>query len=150
MGETYRFLVTANSNGERTEYSGYFFQPSQAAWKKLVTFSTITGGQKMRGGYSFVEDFKRDRESTRHTRRALFGPAWTHDVDAGWQPITSARFTADANPVTNIDAGRVGSQFFLATGGEITNQGTPLREQIQLDASASQVPADIVTLLTNR
>ncbi len=148
IGESYRFLVTSQPNGQRTEYSGYFYVPADQSWKKLVTFSTLTGGKNMRGFYSFVEDFKRDRQSTKYTRRAQFSGGWLKLATGQWQPITSARFTADANPVVNIDAGVIEkSQFFLATGGDITNTGTPLRETIRLDQSPSaQVPSDLVEL----
>ncbi len=41
VGQTYRFFVTARTEGERTEFAGYFHVPEQKAWKHLVTFSTI-------------------------------------------------------------------------------------------------------------
>ncbi len=146
IGETYRFMVTCQPNENRTEYSGYFFLPVEGTWKKLVTFSTITGGKNMRSLYSFVEDFKRDRESTKQTRRAQFGGGWLKAVEGQWQAIQSARFTADANPVLNIDAGSIdGSRFFLATGGAIINLETRLRETILLKQTAgSEVPFDIL------
>src|SRR5687767_6972376 len=55
--ETYRFLVTARADGAgRTAYTGHFFIPEQKAWKRLVTFSTLTPkGELLRGYYSFVE-----------------------------------------------------------------------------------------------
>lgn len=148
IGESYRFLVTCQPNGQRTEYSGYFYVPADQSWKKLVTFSTITGGKNMRGFYSFVEDFKRDRESTKYTRRAQFSGGWLKLATGDWQPISSARFTADANPVMNIDAGVVEkSRFFLATGGNITNAGTPLRQTTQLALpSDAKVPDDVIEL----
>ena len=43
-GETYRLMVRARIDGERTEYEGWFYVPEDKAWKHLVTFSTITGG----------------------------------------------------------------------------------------------------------
>ncbi len=58
IGETYRFMVKAVPDGERTQYAGYFFVPEDKAWKHLVTFSTITtdkpgtgAGAKYLGGY---------------------------------------------------------------------------------------------------
>lgn len=143
----YRFLVTASdvvtdSGQRRTVYSGYFYHPDQQEWLQLVSFSTITGGQLMRGFYSFVEDFKRDRVSTTRTRRASFGNTWCRSATGDWQALTSARFTADANPVTNIDAGIKDGLFFLATGGNIENQGTKLRDRIQLEQTDFLLPKD--------
>ncbi len=119
IGETYRFLVRCRPSGKRTEYSGYFYDPRDKAWIQLVTFSTLTGGQSMRGFYSFIEDFKRDGDSTRKERRAEFGNAWLADADQQWQPLSTAKFTADANPVENIDAGRLeqGSEILLGHWG---------------------------------
>ena len=135
IGETYKFLVTAKADDKRTEYAGYFFLPEKHEWKPLVTFSTPTGGTLMKGYYSFVEDFKRDHVSTTKTRRARFGNGWVRPAEGEWQPLLKARFTADANPVTNIDAGIERNRFFLATGGEIENKTVPLRKQMELDAT---------------
>jgi len=142
-GETYRFLVTAKADGpDRTAYSGYFWIPEAARWKHLVTFSTLTAeNEGLRGYYSFLEDFKRDRISTTKGRKAFFGNGWSRDVDGRWNPLDSARFTADANPVTNIDAGVVDDRFFLATGGEIQNTTTPLRDVMKLE-NRQRVPPE--------
>jgi hypothetical protein len=133
-GETYRFLVRAKVQGERTEYAGYFYVPEEESWKHLVTFSTITGGRRLGGYYSFVEDFKRDRVSTTKARRARFGNARVQSADARWQPVSSARFTADGNPAVNINAGTQDGRFFLATGGATENTETKLNTSMTLPA----------------
>jgi hypothetical protein len=134
IGQTYRFLVTARIDGERTEYAGWFYVPEDQAWKHLVTFSTITGGKPLRGYYSFVEDFKRDRVSTTKVRAAHFGNGWIKSKDGEWTALTKARFTADRNPVLNINAALDGERFTLATGGDTTNKDVKLRETIDLPA----------------
>ncbi len=138
-GETYRFLVTAKINENRTEYAGYLLTPDEKTWRHLVTFSTITGGKNLGGYYSFVEDFKRDRISTTKAREARFGNAWVKNVKGEWLPIEKARFTADSNPVTNIDAGLKANRFFLITGGETKNVGTKLKESMQLPADPKRM-----------
>ena len=144
IGETYRCLVTAKADGQRSEYAGYFFVPETQAWKHLVTFSTPTGGDLLSGHYSFIEDFQRDRISTTHTRRAEFGPVWIKTIDQTWQPISRAKFTGDANPVVNIDAGLVRGRMFLATGGAIENSSIPLGKEIEIQAdSGATRPADL-------
>jgi len=144
-GQTYRFLVRAAQDGDdRTAYSGYFFVPEENAWKHLVTFSTLTDqGVLLRGYYSFVEDFRRNRVSATHQRKAVFGGGWIKDSGGPWISVDSARFTADANPVTNIDAGVVGDRFFLATGGQTQNTTTQLREIMRLPAHDRQMPGDL-------
>jgi hypothetical protein len=132
VGVTYRFLVTARPEGtNRTAYSGYFFEPEARTWKHLVTFSTLTEPDELlQSPYSFVEDFKRDRVSTTHPRRARFGNGWIHTRDGEWQSLEQSRFTADSNPSTNIDAGWIDPQFFLATGGMTENATTQLGQLI--------------------
>lgn len=144
IGETYRCLVTAQADGKRSEYAGYFFIPETKTWKHLVTFSTPTGGDLLKGNYSFVEDFRRNKISTTHTRRAEFGPGWVKTTDGKWLPLTKARFTGDGNPVMNIDGGSVNGHMFLATGGAIENTSVPLWKSVELDASQwPSSPADL-------
>jgi hypothetical protein len=142
VGETYRYLVTAKVRGQRTEYAGYFYAPEDKVWKHLVTFSTITGGRDLRGYYSFVEDFKRDRVSATKTRQAHFGNAWFKTRGGKWEALTKARFTADSNPVTNIDAGVDGDRFFLTTGGDTKNTGTKLNESMSLPRQTKRTPPE--------
>jgi hypothetical protein len=37
-------------------------------------------------------------------------------VNGDWLPLNKARFTADVNPVLDIDAGAAAERYFLATG----------------------------------
>ena len=144
IGETYRFLVTAKAVEKRSEYSGYFYIPEKKEWHHLVTFSTPTGGDLLKGDYSFVEDFKRDKVSTTHTRRARFGNGWIETAEGKWHPITRAKFTADANPVTNINAGPDKDCFFLSTGGDIKNDAIPLGSFMELEARTDRkLPDDL-------
>ena len=132
VGVTYRFLVTAMIKGDRTEYSGYFYGPKEKNWKHMVTFSTITGGKNLGGYYSFVEDFKRDRVSATKVRKAHFAKAWVKTAKGEWEAVTKAKFTADGNPATNINAGIKDGQFFLATGGQTRNVDIKLNGAMQL------------------
>lgn len=141
VGETYRFLVTGQPDGRRTVYSGYFYIPEQKAWKHLVSFSTVSGGEPLGGYYSFVEDFKRDRVSTTHLRQARFGNTWVQGIDKKWHAIREARFTGDANPVLNINAEPAEEMFRLGTGGALENTGVKLREAVKLGPAREPQPA---------
>ena len=102
-GTTYRMMVAARADGpDRTAYSGYFYLPDKKRWLHMVTFSTPTKGELLKGCYSFIEDFKRDKVSATKVRKASFGNGWVKDAKGEWEPLLKARFTADANPVTNI------------------------------------------------
>lgn len=143
-GQTYRFLVTARADDARTAYAAHFFVPEDGAWKHLVTFSTPAQGKaapgRLGGYYSFVEDFKRDRVSATRQRQAHFGNGWVRTLEETWQPLTRARFTADANPVKNINAGPDGDRFFLTTGGDTRNTDTPLNQTMQRKAAPDARP----------
>ncbi|WP_238537609.1 DUF3472 domain-containing protein [Zavarzinella formosa] len=135
VGETYKFLVRATKESDtRTAYAGYFFNPEKKEWIHLVTFSTITKGALLQGYYSFVEDFKRNKISTTHERMARFNNGWIKDKDGKWVSLAKAKFTADANPVLNINAGVKDNVFFLGTGGDLENKDTPLGKTMERPA----------------
>lgn len=144
-GDTYRFLVTAQpvaDDSGRVAFAGYFYLPKERAWKHLVTMSTVTKKTTLGGYYSFIEDFQRNRESTKNVRRAEFGNAWVKPVTGDWKPVTEARFTADSSPTLNIDAGlnAAKDRFWLATGGDTANATTKLQEKIALTNDAKLKP----------
>jgi hypothetical protein len=145
VGETNRFLISAQIENQKTSYTAWF--GSNSSWKKLATFRTRTGGKPLSGYYSFIEDFRRDGASPRDLRRALFGHGWVKTVQGDWTPLVKARFTAsnaDWESKENIDAGVDGSVFYLATGGDI-KASRELRTFINLPAAAA--PADLVKIL---
>lgn len=141
VGSTYRFLVTATPDGDRTAYAGYFYVPEDRAWKHLVTFSTTTKDHTLKGYYSFIEDFQRDRVSATKARVASFGHGWVVPTDGGWEALTQARFTADSNPAININATSSENAFALSTGGETHNTGTMLNGTLTL-ADEDRTPPD--------
>ena len=128
----YRFGMRAKAEAGKTQFAALLYLPETKSWKHLATFETQTGGKLIRDPYSFVEDFKRDRVSTTLTRKAYFGRVEGQTADGKTVPVTRAKFTGDSNPVTNIDAGVEGREFFLMTGGDIQNTHTPLWKWAQL------------------
>ncbi len=134
VGVTYRFLVTAKPVARRTEFSGWIFDPRRNAWRKLVTFSTVTEGRALKDCYSFIEDFQRDGASAKRVRQASYGHGWALGTDGEWRFLDHAKFTADRNPVMNINAGTREGRFFLTTGGPTQNTGTPLWDTMALSA----------------
>ena len=152
VGETYRFLVKATTvpspsgtgaGGEgKTAFTGYVYLPEKKEWKRLVTFRTITGGSRLEGLYSFIEDFRRDGKSATQLRRAMFGNGWIHDVAGKWTPLEKARFTASGaswEAKETIDAGAVKDRFYLQTGGD-THTTTKLNGTIQSRGHGAKPP----------
>ena len=121
IGQTYRFAVTAAADGQKTAYAGYVWLNDRSQWEHLDTFRTRTGGQSLRGLYSFIEDFRRDGRSVHEVRRARFGNGWVKTAGGEWAPLKRARFTASGaewEAKDNINAGVEDGRFFLATGGD--------------------------------
>ena len=142
IGVTYRFAVRASILENRTTYSAYFYHPEAAEWKHMATFRTQTEGKLLGGYYSFVEDFRRDGKSPNERRRARFGNGWMRLPDGKWTELTRATFTADATKLDNIDAGVVGKEFHLATGGDTTTTNK-LRTLIERPPSGGE-PIDFL------
>lgn len=166
IGETNRFLVTATVQSNKTAYAGYLWRPratppssaqpgqpgspaasspASGAWQHLVTFRTRTGGQPLKGLYSFVEDFRRDYRSVGETRQARYFNVWVKTTAGQWNPLDRARFTASGaewEAKENIDAGLIGQQFYLATGGAI-KMSRPLRSLIELPAPPASPPSHL-------
>jgi hypothetical protein len=144
ISETCRFLIRCNVEGEKTAYGGYFYIPTTKSWKHLVTFRTRTGGDRLAGLYSFVEDFRRDTKSATDTRRAVFGNGWIYDTQ--WKPLLTARFTASGSPTEareSIDAGQADGHFYLQTGGD-TKTTTALNSKIERAATGdAKAPVDL-------
>ena len=143
LGQPYRFLVTAEAEAGRSIYTGSLFDAESEKWRKLVTFSTPSHGELLEGCYSFIEDFRRNRVSATQRREALFGDGWLKAADGNWAPIVKARFTADSNPVLNINAGVKLPHFFLATGGDVENADVKLRTIIELPPTDLTPPEDL-------
>jgi len=147
IGATYRFLVRATVEEHKTAYASYFYLPESKTWKHLVTFRTQTGGDSLKGLYSFVEDFRRDTKSAQEARRAVFGNGWICDREGKWTALDKARFTASGatwEAKETIDAGVVNDRFYLQTGGD-TKMSRPLRsmmERPQADGKPPQLPED--------
>jgi len=130
INQTYRFMVQATVEGRRTSFAAWFFLNETGVWKHLATFRTISGGALLSGFYSFIEDYRRDDKSLGERRAALFGNGRVCGTDGVWASLTEARFTADATPVDNIDAGARSDDFYLATGGN-TARHTELQSTIR-------------------
>jgi len=129
-GQKYRCMVKCKVEADKTTYDAYFYLNDEKKWKHLAGFRTITGGDNLKGYYSFVEDFYRNRVSAANSRRARYGNGWVLTTTGDWVALTRAAFTADSTPTDNIDAGLAGEDFFLATGGDTENR-TPLRSVLR-------------------
>jgi hypothetical protein len=141
-GERCRFLVRAEVEDQKTAYTGFFKRDADKEWKKLATFRVKTGGQSLKGYYSFVEDFRRDGKSPNERRAALYGPGWVRSPKKEWTPIRQASFGADATKLDTIDATVSPEGFTLSTGGA-TVQSRKLRSVLALEDGPRVLPDDL-------
>jgi hypothetical protein len=147
VGQVCRFLVKADVTEKKTAYTAYFYLPESKAWKHLVTFRTSTGGDRLKGLYSFLEDFRRDGKSATESRRAAFGNGWIRTPEGRWEPLAKARFTASGatwEAKETIDAGVTEGRFYLQTGGATrttTVLGTTIERPFE-KRDPPQVPED--------
>lgn len=142
ISDTNRFLVRATVTGEKTAYSGYIQRAERNDWQHLVTFRVRTGGQPLKGYYSFVEDFRRDSRSALDQRRARYGHGWVKTTGGDWVALFRARFTASGaewEAKETINAGWENGWFFLETGGQ-TRQTLQLRTILEKPRFAVHLP----------
>ena len=149
IGKPMPFLLGARIEGEKTAYAGYVWNERKSQWEQLVSFRVRTGGQPLRGLYSFVEDFRRNYQSAKQVRSADFGNGWVRSVAGDWVPLDKARFTASGaewEARETINALVVDRHFRLVTGGD-TQQTTELRSFLTLPASSNAQPPESLTEL---
>lgn len=146
VGETYRFIVTAEGTEKTTAYTGYLWikEPGKETgiWKKLVSFAMPRPGRALCGVHSFVEDFRRDFNSFKEIRSARFTNVWGW-ANGKWVPAGQARFTVDGNPNRNIDAEAIPGGFRLTTGGDTANKNVRVRRMVSMDKINDAVPTDL-------
>ncbi|MBI2928894.1 MAG: DUF3472 domain-containing protein [Verrucomicrobia bacterium] len=152
LGETNRFLIRGEVQDKKTAYTAWVFRHDKQAWWKLATFRTRTGGQPLKGYYSFIEDFRRDGKSAQESRRARFRNGWVKTASGEWIALTKARFTASGaewEAKDTINAAVLGAEFLLATGGATTNT-TPLKTLLTRSATDEKPPTVPSELLPNQ
>jgi hypothetical protein len=123
VGKTYQFYLRATAREKSTQYEGWFRDPtSKDGWKHIATFESPDGGKKMKGLYSFLEDFRRDGKSATEVRRAELGNGWIRaSPDSEWIPVVKMRFATMNQPgaaPAGIDAGVIGDHFYMQNGGD--------------------------------
>jgi hypothetical protein len=143
VNEPCKFLIRAKVEDQKTAYAAWFYLSESKTWKHLATFRTRTGGERLKGLYSFIEDFRRDTKSATEARRACFANAWILDSAADeWKSLATARFTASGakwEAKDAIDAGVTEGRFYLQTGGE-TKTTTSLNSKLTRPANNAQPP----------
>jgi hypothetical protein len=117
-GDRQRFIVTAKpTDPTHTIYSGFWFHPEKKQWMLISSWKAPKDGGRLRGLYSFNEDFG---GTGNFQRKALFGNQWIRTASGQWQEVTTASFSHDGTgKADRLDRfmGIERGQFFLSNGG---------------------------------
>ncbi len=117
-GEKQKFVITAQPEGTRTVFSGFYFHPDKRKWMLISSWSAPKEGGYLRGMHSFSENFWGDNGHVR--RKALYGNQWLRTPKGDWVELTNARFSHDpTGKQDRLDRfmGVEDGQFFLSHGG---------------------------------
>ncbi|KAK3094649.1 hypothetical protein FSP39_004429 [Pinctada imbricata] len=136
IGEPVKFKLTAavDDDKKRSSFSCYVFMEEKMEWFHIATMKTLTNGCLIRGVYSFVEDFFRNRKSYHDKRRAHFGTCFAEHSNGETVVYNKARFTASNSEAININGCCCDGQFLLETGADIQNTGAKLKDFITLES----------------
>ncbi|TDN97127.1 DUF3472 domain-containing protein [Sunxiuqinia elliptica] len=96
-GETYQFLTRVHPDVDRegaTVYTAWFFDPDEAAWQLIASFSRPKTVTWYKRPHSFLENFIPAQGYL--SRQVEFGNQWAITEKGEWLELTNAKFTYDA------------------------------------------------------
>jgi len=117
-GQTYRFLLHAQPEGEMTTYTGYFYLNNTNEWKLIASFRAPHDGKYLSNLYSFVENFW--GTNGHKMRKAIYGNQWIITNTGEWIELNKCSFTHDPTGKTervDYGAGVENGNFYLFNGG---------------------------------
>jgi hypothetical protein len=146
LGDTFRFLLHAQKDGDATIYSGFFWFAAEKRWGLIASFRAPKDGKLPHGLYSFSENFHGGNGDA--ARDCEFGNAWVRTTAGTWLPLRSAKFTHDGTgkDVRRDRLGGVrGNRFFLRHGDFATPPADgPMRygHALQVAKGGGEPPRD--------
>lgn len=118
-GEKQRFYVTAEPvDDTHTIFAGYYFHPGKKEWMLISSWKAPKEGKRLRGLYSFSENFS--GRNGHLLRKARYGNQWIRTAKGEWKEITTAKFSHDSTgKADRLDRfmGVENGEFFLSHGG---------------------------------
>lgn len=153
LNKKIKFLVTiAPSKKEGYKViSGYVNNGGK--WDLISSWRTHRSEKELSRATSFVEDFKRDYDSAKRVRSAIFGPCFVLTKEGEWKLMKSGRFTADPTPSDAVSAEMLPDKhaFRISTGGNTKTGSFKLwaTETLPEDAKATPPGDDVREVLKN-
>lgn len=152
-GQKIKFLVTVRPS-LREGYkviSGYV--NLNGKWDLISSWRTHRSAKELSRATSFVEDFRRNYESAKHARSAVFGPCFVMTREGEWKWMNHGRFTADPTPSDHVLAEAIPAQhaFRIATGGDTAMGSFKLWDTQNLPENAAPTPPgdDVKAVIDN-
>ena len=144
LNQPMRFLVMrkpAPQKGQKI-IAGYFFNHQTKKWQLISAWQTHSSPEEFSFASSFVEDFRRNYESTKHVRSAVFGPVFAYSPEKKWIAMNQVAFTADPTPSSKVNCSYQPEYkaFALTTGGETSLGDFSLFTSKPLPKEAQQAP----------
>ncbi len=104
LGEKMKFLVSVKKLDHNfKEIRGYFYNNKTKKWNLISAWKTHMSPKELSYAVSFVEDFRRNYDSTKSIRSAQYGPAYAYK-NGEWHRSDKVGFTGDPTPSTNVMA----------------------------------------------
>ena len=144
IGEKMQFLIVNKPLGDNLkEIYGYFFNNHTKKWELISAWKTHSKEGELSYAVSFVEDFRRNYDSTKHIRSAKYGPNFSWTKDKGWVPATTGTFTKDPTPSEHIAAQVIPAEqrFLIQTGGDTKLGKFKVWEKRELPADSIKMTA---------
>ena len=143
LGDTVRFLVRAQPDGQHTTYTGWFShlrkgKDEPEPWRLVASFRAPKDGRHLHGLYSFSENFSGANGDRR--RECRYGNVWLRPNGGEWQPSPAAKFTFDGHGERHrLDrAGTVDGDCYVLRHGDFVTR--PVRRGTRLVAERTGRP----------
>jgi len=142
-GQTYRFLVSAQADGDTTIYTGYFYFPEKKEWGMIASWKRPKDGGYLHGLYSFSEDYIQANGFEK--RYVKLGNQWIQTDDGKWTELTEAKFTHTHRTDDRFDrgAGVNDGSFFLTNGGFLPFPGIKYGDKFERPPTG-KIPVEIL------
>ena len=127
VGETYRFLVKLDPLPRGTLYAAWIAEEGQP-WRLIARYRTVQTSDRLRGFYSFVEDYARSGATGQSDRLAFYPRQAVMNAAGEWRPIRDARGTIADDLLQNGHSGVSGGVPFSRSGADTPDYETQPKE----------------------
>ena len=121
--KTYGFLVLLTPQEKGTIYTAWISEKGKE-WEKIASYKTVMTKKKIRGFYSFIEDYARNGQTGQKPRLSFY-PDNAAMTDSGeWQRIINGSGTIADDIIQNGHSGVRENTFFSQSGADTADYST--------------------------